>query len=103
MTFMKAFVDHTLFRAETFQQLETYRSVPGMGPINYGGGHMQIPLRTLNTLFMGRGAFIGHTGSTGSFAFYYPDKDRFFVGDLNQLADPSLPIRLVMQLAMSIM
>lgn len=102
MTFLKAFVGGTLFKRETFRMLETYRSIPSMGPIEYGGGHMRISLRTINTLFMGKGALIGHSGSTGSFAFYYPEKDLFFVGDLNQIADPSLPIRLVMQLAMTI-
>ena len=71
-----------------------------MGPIYYGGGYMQIPLNTLMTLFMGKGELLGHSGSTGSFAFYYPHNDLFFVGDTNQMAHPGLPIRLVMKLAM---
>jgi hypothetical protein len=44
---------------------------------------------------------IGHSGSTGSFAFYYPYKDLFFVGDVNQMSNPALPIRLVIKLAMA--
>jgi D-alanyl-D-alanine carboxypeptidase len=39
-------------------------------------------------------------GLTGSFAFYYPVKDLFFVGDLNQMGNAALPIRLSMKLAM---
>ncbi len=54
------------------------------------------------TLFMGKGELLGHSGSTGSFAFYYPHKDLFFVGDTNQMAKPGLPIRLVIKLAMSV-
>jgi hypothetical protein len=50
---------------------------------------------------MGKGELIGHSGSTGSFAFYYPSKELFFVGDVNQMADPSIPIRLSMQLAIA--
>ncbi|MNC81472.1 hypothetical protein D3C75_1346170 [compost metagenome] len=61
---------------------------------------MQIPLRSANTLFMGKGELLGHSGTTGSFAFYYPLKDLYMVGDLNQMAHPSYPIRLVMKLAM---
>lgn len=67
---------------------------------NYGGGFMQIPLNTPMTLFTGKGELLGHSGSTGSFAFYYPYKEFFFVGDLNQLANPALPIYLLMNLAM---
>ena len=51
---------------------------------------------------MGKGELIGHSGHSGSFAFYYPHKDLFFVGDVNQLANPGLPIQLVMKLAMTI-
>jgi hypothetical protein len=29
-------------------------------------------------------------------------KDLYFVGDINQMANPALPIRLVMKLAMSV-
>lgn len=70
-----------------------------MYPIQYGGGYMRISLNGLLTLFMGKGELVCHTGS---FAFYYPDKDLFLVGDVNQLANPALPIRLVMRLAMGI-
>ena len=73
-----------------------------MSPIHYGAGYMKIPLGGLVTLFMGKGELLGHSGSTGSFAFYYPASDLFFVGDVNQMAKPALPVRLVMRLAMSI-
>ena len=61
---------------------------------------MQIPLGTLGTLFMGKGELLGHSGSSGSFAFYYPLKDLHFTGDMSQLTKPDAPIRLVMRLAM---
>ena len=51
---------------------------------------------------MGKGELLGHSGSTGAFAFYHPASDLFFVGDVNQMAKPALPVRLVMRLAMSI-
>jgi len=102
MLFLKAFWNGALFPHSVFEKLSTYRKLQiTMGPIYYGGGYMKIPLKNINTLFMGKGELIGHSGSTGSFAFYYPEKDLYFVGDLNQMACPSLPIRLLIKLAMS--
>ncbi|MGI6648976.1 MAG: serine hydrolase domain-containing protein [Bacillota bacterium] len=103
MIFIKAFFTGRLFNKVIFQKLSTYHKLQvTMGPIYYGGGYMQIPLNGLATLFMGKGELIGHSGSTGSFAFYYPLKDLFLVGDVNQMANAALPIRLAMRLAMSV-
>lgn len=101
MKFVKAFFAGTLFNKNIFNILSKYNKLQlSMGPIFYGGGYMQIPLSGLYTMFMGKGELIGHSGSTGSFAFYHPGKDLYFVGDVNQMSNPGLPIRLVMQLAM---
>lgn len=103
MKFLKAFFNGYFFPQSIFEKLSRYRKLQiTMGPIYYGGGYMQIPLNSIMTLFMGKGELLGHSGSTGSFAFYYPHKDLFFVGDTNQMAKPGLPIRLVMKLAMSV-
>lgn len=102
MIFIKAFFGGRLFNEEIFARLSTYKQLQAsMGPIYYGGGYMRIPLNGLVTLFMGKGELIGHSGSTGSFAFYYPIRDLYFVGDLNQMANAALPVRLSMQLAVS--
>ncbi|MGI6119534.1 MAG: serine hydrolase domain-containing protein [Desulfosporosinus sp.] len=101
MIFIKAFFGGNLFPISIFDKLSAYNKLQAsMGPIYYGGGYMQIPLNGLSTLFMGKGELKGHSGSTGSFAFYYPFKDLFIVGDLNQMANAALPIRLSMRIAM---
>ncbi len=103
MKFLKAFFTGYFFPQTIFEKLSSYRKLQiTMGPIYYGGGYMQIPLNSIMTLFMGKGELLGHSGSTGSFAFYYPHKDLFFVGDTNQMTKPGLPIRLIMKLAMSV-
>ncbi|AZU62468.1 serine hydrolase domain-containing protein [Neobacillus mesonae] len=103
MIFIKAFFGGKLFKKDVFHQLGKYNKLQtSMYPIQYGGGYMRIPLNGLSTLFMGNGELVGHSGSTGSFAFYFPDKSLFLVGDVNQLANPALPIRLAMRLAISI-
>lgn len=102
MVFLKASIDGRLFHKDVFEQLKKWNKLQlAMYPIQYGGGLMCIPLGGLGNLFMGKGELVGHDGSTGSFAFYYPEKDVFFVGDVNQMAKP-IGIRLAMQLAMAL-
>lgn len=103
MIFIKAFFGGSLFNKTVFHELAIHNKLQvAMSPIHYGAGYMKIPLGGLVTLFMGKGELLGHSGSTGSFAFYHPLSDLFFVGDVNQMANPALPVRLVMRLAMSI-
>lgn len=103
MLFIKAFYGGELFNQSIFQKLDVNNRLQiSMSPIHYGAGYMRVPLNGIATLFLGRGELIGHSGSTGSFTFYYPHKDLFFTGDVNQMANPALPVRLAMQLAMSV-
>ncbi|GAA0596096.1 hypothetical protein GCM10009001_10250 [Virgibacillus siamensis] len=102
MVFIKAFFSGKLFNNHVFrEQKENNRLQASMFPIHYGAGYMRVPLNGLATFFMGSGVLIGHSGSTGSLAFYYPKKDLFFTGDINQMANPAIPVRLAMRLAMS--
>ncbi|MDD4494689.1 MAG: serine hydrolase [Eubacteriales bacterium] len=99
ITFLKAFFDGEMFDISIFDKLSSYNKLQAsMGPICYGSGYMRIPLGGLATLFMGKGELKGHSGSTGSFAFYYPVKDLFIAGNLNQMGNPALPIRLSMRI-----
>ena len=103
MIFIKAFFSGKLFDARVFEKLSVYtRFMFPMFSMCGGGGYWQIPLGGLGNLFMGEGELLGHSGSTGSFAFYYPLRDLFFVGDFNQAASPALAIRFVMKLAMKV-
>jgi CubicO group peptidase (beta-lactamase class C family) len=103
MIFLKAFFNGYYFPKSLFEKLSVYRKLQiTMTVISYGGGYMQVPLGSIFTLFMGKGELIGHSGSTGSFAFYYPHKDLFFVGDVNQLANPGLSFPLLLKLAMAV-
>lgn len=100
MTFLKAFFGGALFNISIFDELSLCNKLQAsMTPICYGSGYMQIPLNGITSLFMGKGELMGHSGSTGSFAFYYPTKDLFIVGDLNQMDNAALPIKLAIQIA----
>lgn len=102
MVFIKAFFQGKLFSEAILRehQVSNRLQLP-MTPIRYGAGYMRIPLSGLSTFFMGQGELVGHSGSTGSLAFYYPNQEMFFVGDVNQTMSPAIPVRLAMQLAMS--
>ena len=102
MIFSKAFWGGELFDKNVLERLADYDRLLNMPPIQYGGGYMRLPLGGLNTFFLAKGELIGHSGSTGSFVFYYPEKDLHIVGDLAQFANPGAAIRFVMQLAMVI-
>lgn len=100
MIFIQAFFHGELFDKKILD-LKRYRKLQlSMFPIYYGSGYMRIKMGGFSTSFLGQGDLIGHSGSTGSFAFYYPNKELFFVGDFNQMKYPALPIKFVMQLAM---
>ncbi|WP_047986403.1 serine hydrolase domain-containing protein [Ornithinibacillus californiensis] len=102
MTFIKAFFGGRLFNKTILDQLDKYNKLQfSMFPIQYSGGYMRVPLHGIGTLFMGKGEIVGHAGSTGSFAFYYPHRDLFFVGDVNQIAS-HLSVRMPMQLALAL-
>src|SRR5699024_713827 len=89
----------TLFDQAIFQELNTYRRLQiSMTPIKYGDGYMQVPLAGFSTLYRRTGEIIGHSGSSGSYAFYSPQQDFFIVGDFNQLDRPDLPNRFLMNM-----
>src|SRR5690625_1317728 len=103
MIFIKAFFGGSLFDKDIFNELKEKNKLQfSMFPIHYSAGYMTIPLSDVINRVMGPGELIGHSGSSGSFAFYYPMKDLFFVGDVNQMANPALPVRLAMRLAHTI-
>lgn len=102
MKFLKAFYKGDLFDNSVFDNLPSYNRLQApMWPICYGSGYMRIPMGGFTTFFMAKGELKGHSGSTGSFAFYYPDKDLFIVGDFNQMKKPALPIKFSIQTAMA--
>lgn len=102
MTFIKAFFKRKLFKTDIDKFEISNKLQVSMYPIHYGAGFMKVPLNGLPTLFMGKGELVGHSGSTGSFAFYNPENDLFFVGDVNQVANPALPVQLAMRLAIAV-
>lgn len=94
MIFLKAFWLGELFDKSLFDEISNSNKLQlSFYPICYAGGYMKIEA---SLPFSKKSILVGHSGSTGSFAFYCKDKDIFFVGDIPQISDPSLPVRFVM-------
>lgn len=97
MIFIKAFYGGKLFNKSVFEKLKKSNPLQfSFYPIHYSGGYMMLEA---SILLSSKIKLLGHAGSTGSFAFYAPEKDLFFVGDLAQMASPSKGVRFVMQSA----
>jgi CubicO group peptidase (beta-lactamase class C family) len=100
MTFLKAFWNGKLFDKNVFPLLsKPNRLQMSFTPIKYAGGYMHLDVGLLGLPVFTRFKLVGHSGSTGSFAFYYPRKELYFVGDANQASNPGIPIQLLIKLA----
>jgi CubicO group peptidase (beta-lactamase class C family) len=98
LTFLRAFFEGHLFDPKFFERM-TQRWNRIFFPLQYGYGMMRLNLPRIFSPFRPFPEYIGHSGTTGSFAYYCRDKEIYLAGSVNQVADPSRPIRLMMQLA----
>jgi len=67
-------------------------------PMRYGAGLMRFHLPWWMSPLKNPGELIGHSGSSGSFAFYNPQRDLFLAGTVNQSDSPGRPFRLMPQI-----
>jgi len=68
-------------------------------PMRYGYGMMRVDLPRSFRPWRAFPVLIGHSGSTGSFAYYCREKELYLAGTLNQIAAPSRPVRLMIRIA----
>lgn len=66
-------------------------------PMQYGYGLMRFKLPRWTTLFRDTPELIGHSGSTGSFAFYAPREQIYLARTFNQLDKPSRPFNVMLR------
>lgn len=103
LIFIKAFYTGQLFAVSCLESLEASNQLQAAwGPIRYGAGFMRLPLSRRRSAGSKRVELLGHTGSTGAVAFYYPQEGLFLVGTLQQMAQPDLVLRLLMELTLKL-
>jgi CubicO group peptidase (beta-lactamase class C family) len=93
--FLRAFFEGGLFDKALFEQMMTWNSL--FFPLRYGYGLMyfKLPRFFWPTPLP---EFVGHSGSTGSFAFVCPSQSMYFAGTVNQIASPPKPFFLMISL-----
>lgn len=98
VTFLRAFFAGELFAKPNFERMT--RQWNGIFyPLQYGYGLMRFRLSRIMSPFQPAPELIGHSGSTGSFAFHSPERELYFAGTFNQSAAPGKPFRLMLQIA----
>ncbi|BFH62068.1 serine hydrolase domain-containing protein [Paenibacillus azoreducens] len=82
MKFLKAFFNGELFAKSNIASVEWNKIQ--FFPLEYGKGMMRVKMPRIMSPFMPAPEIIGHSGSSGSYAFYCPSKQVYIVGTLNQ-------------------
>ena len=100
LRFLQAYFDGELFDAAHFGRMLRWNSL--FFPLQYGYGLMRFKLPRAMTLFRPTPEFIGHSGSTGAFAFYAPQEKLYIVGTFNQIDKPSRPFNFMLRVAANI-
>ncbi len=97
MIFLKAFFQGKLFAEEYINtMISEYNRI--FFPLQYGVGIMKFQLPRIFTLFRVYPPLLGHSGLSGSFAFYSPDKDLYITGTVNQLANVGRSYQMLVKL-----
>ncbi len=96
MIFLKAFFSGYFFPKKRLAELEKWNSV--FFPFKYGIGVQLFYIPRILTPLKGFPKAIGHAGSTGSLAFYFPEKDIYVTGTINQQAAPQLAFQTMVRI-----
>lgn len=95
MIFLRAFMQNQLFPPQMGAHMRQWSRL--FFPMHYGFGLMRIKLPLWLTLFRPTPELIGHSGASGSFAYYAPGPDIYLVGTFNQTDAPRRPIGFMFQ------
>jgi D-alanyl-D-alanine carboxypeptidase len=91
MTFLRAFFEGRLFDRALLEHMTQWNRI--FFPLRYGYGLMDFRLPRLFSL----PEFVGHSGTTGAFAFTCPSRSISITGTLNVIS-PALPYRFAITL-----
>lgn len=95
VTFLRAFFEGQLFDPSLLPRMQTWN--PIFFPMRYGYGLMNFRLPRFFSL-RPMPEFVGHSGSTGSFAFSAPGRSLYLAGTLDQIASPAKAFTLMINL-----
>lgn len=96
MVFLKAFFGGKLFPGENFAWMKQWNRI--FFPLEAGIGLTRFKLPRLFSPFQAIPEFIGHSGLSGTVAFFAPEKDFYLTGTVNQVDNPGRSFRLMIEL-----
>lgn len=96
LRFLKAYFDGDLFDNSHFPRMMQQWNMIYF-PVQYGYGVMRFQLPRFMTLFRYSPELLGHSGASGSFAFFAPKEGVYIVGTFNQVDAPSRPFRFMLK------
>jgi CubicO group peptidase (beta-lactamase class C family) len=96
MIFIEAFFNGKLFPKEDLKEMEQWNKI--FFPLQYGIGLMKFQLPRIFSPFKPMPILIGHSGLSGAFQYYVPEKNCFITGTVNQIDKPSLSYKLLLKL-----
>jgi D-alanyl-D-alanine carboxypeptidase len=94
--FLKAFFNGEIFPESYLEELYKWNTI--FYPLEYGVGLARFKLPKLLSPFKTPPEFMGHSGLTGAFNFYNPDKDLYISGTVNQLHYPDTAFRMMIKI-----
>ena len=97
MRFLRAFFEGELFSADRIPTLCRWTRI--FFPLEYGVGISRFRPPWFMVPFGSRPEFLGHSGLSGAFAFYSPDKKLYLTGTVNEISRPDLSFRLMLKVA----
>lgn len=96
MKFLKAFFNGYFFPKERLNELEKWNNI--FFPFKYGIGIQKFYLPRFLSPFHPVPDMVGHCGSTGSVAFYIPDKNLYITGSTNQQIKTNIAFQTIMKI-----
>lgn len=96
MIFLKAFFNGHFFPRERLNELKKWNNI--FFPFKYGIGIQKFTMPRILSPFHPVPDMIGHSGSTGSVAFYVPDMDLYITGTVNQQSRPNIAFQTIIKI-----
>lgn len=95
LTFIQGFFSGALFDAKHIPLLLQWKK--SFFPFDSGIGLQRFKLPPVFTLFQRMPEFHGHSGLSGAFAWYAPEREVYIAGTVNQIHPPSLSFRMLLK------
>lgn len=100
MIFLKAFYAGELFPKTYLDEMKNWNRI--FYPLESGTGMLRFKLPRIFSPGKAIPELIGHSGLSGAFAFYSPEKNIFITGTVNQISHPDISYKLMAKILVNL-